>query len=273
MEQGQVVVIDDITTLLQAQRAMAWGEVARRLAHEIKNPLTPIQLSAERLRHKYLKRMSPEDAEILNRLTHTIIQQVEVMKKMVNAFSEYARSPKMEPRTLCLNTIINEVLDLYRGHDGVTFVLDLDPALSSLDADPGRVRQLLHNVIKNALESVAGIEAPRIVLHTHSLYQEERRCVELRVEDNGPGIPKQIMDRLFEPYVTTKVRGTGLGLAIVKRIIEEHSGWIWAENLTAGGAAIVVRLPAREDETLSKPVAKTAEMIADDHGSLDTTSL
>ncbi len=253
MEQGQVVVVDDITTLLQAQRAMAWGEVARRLAHEIKNPLTPIQLSAERLRHKYLKRMNAEDAEILKRLTHTIIQQVDVMKEMVNAFSEYARTPKMEPRPLQLNTVINEVLDLYRGgQEGPSFVLDLDPALNMLEADPGRMRQLLHNLIKNALEAVGGLENARIVLRTTTLVQEGRRCVELRVEDSGPGIPPQIMDRLFEPYVTTKVRGTGLGLAIVKRIIEEHGGWIWAENRDTGGATIVVRLLALEGEALHR---------------------
>ncbi|CAK0778226.1 two-component system, NtrC family, nitrogen regulation sensor histidine kinase NtrY [Gammaproteobacteria bacterium] len=256
MERGQVVVLDDITTLLQAQRAMAWSEVARRLAHEIKNPLTPIQLSAERLRHKYLKRMSPEDAEILNRLTHTIIQQVEVMKEMVNAFSEYARTPKMDARPLLLNTIINEVMDLYRGHEGPTFELDLDPDLPLVEVDLGRLRQLLHNLIKNALEAAAGTEHPGITLRTRRINEENCRCVELRVEDSGPGIPEHIMERLFEPYVTTKVRGTGLGLAIVKRIIEEHGGWIWAENPVGGGAVIVVRLPAQDDgrERLPAPL-------------------
>ncbi len=252
MEQVQVVVIDDITTLLQAQRAMAWGEVAQRLAHEIKNPLTPIQLSAERLRHKYLKRMSPEDAEVLNRLTHTIIQQVEVMKEMVNAFSEYARTPKMDLRALSINRVVNEVVDLYRGHEGSTFVLDLDPEAPSLEADSGRLRQLLHNLIKNALESMnsmgSGMGKSCITLRTHMQKQDDRSCVELRVEDNGPGIPSNMLDRLFEPYVTTKVRGTGLGLAIVKRIMEEHGGWIWAENPATGGAAIVVRFPLRDGE-------------------------
>ncbi len=252
MEQVQVVVIDDITTLLQAQRAMAWGEVAQRLAHEIKNPLTPIQLSAERLRHKYLKRMSPEDAEVLNRLTHTIIQQVEVMKEMVNAFSEYARTPKMDLRALSINRVVNEVVDLYRGHEGSTFVLDLDPEAPSLEADSGRLRQLLHNLIKNALESMnsmgSGMGKSCITLRTHMQKQDDRSCVELRVEDNGPGIPSNMLDRLFEPYVTTKVRGTGLGLAIVKRIMEEHGGWIWAENPATGGGAIVVRFPLRDGE-------------------------
>ncbi|CAK0741858.1 two-component system, NtrC family, nitrogen regulation sensor histidine kinase NtrY [Gammaproteobacteria bacterium] len=245
-----VVVLDDITPLLQAQRTIAWSEVARRLAHEIKNPLTPIQLSAERLRHKYLKRMNPEDAELLNRLTHTIIQQVEVMKEMVNAFSEYARAPKMEPRPLLLNTVINEVADLYRGHEGATLILDLATNLPLLEADLGRLRQLLHNLIKNALEAVAGIEQPSITLRTRNLYENNNRYVELRVEDTGPGIPEHIMARLFEPYVTTKIRGTGLGLAIVKRIIEEHSGWIRAENPEGGGAVIVVRLPVTGQEPL-----------------------
>ena len=246
MKRGQVVVLDDITTLLHAQRSMAWGEVARRLAHEIKNPLTPIQLSAERLRHKYLKRMSPEDAEILDRLTHTIIQQVEVMKDMVNAFSEYARTPKMDAHLLLLNTIINEVMDLYRGHEGPAYELNLDPNLPLVEVDPGRLRQLLHNLIKNALEAVTGTEHPVIILRTRNLDEDDCRCVELRVENSGAGIPEHIMERLFEPYVTTKVRGTGLGLAIVKRIVEEHGGWIWAENPVSGGAVIVVRLPAQE---------------------------
>lgn len=257
MRQSQVVILDDITTLLQAQRTMAWSEVARRLAHEIKNPLTPIQLSAERLRHKYLKRMSPEDAEILNRLTHTIIQQVEVMKEMVNAFSEYARAPKMEARPILLNTIVNEVMDLYRGHQGPTFVLDLEPDLPLLEADPGRIRQILHNLIKNALEASAGRDTPQITLCTRNLYENDCRCVELRVKDAGPGIPEHIMDHLFEPYVTTKTRGTGLGLAIVKRIIEEHGGWIRAENSAGGGASIVVRLPILEDKDVKKPHQQT----------------
>ncbi|CAK0748893.1 two-component system, NtrC family, nitrogen regulation sensor histidine kinase NtrY [Gammaproteobacteria bacterium] len=252
-EPGQVVIVDDITTLLQAQRALAWGEVARRLAHEIKNPLTPIQLSAERLRHKYLKRMSQEDADTLNRLTHTIIQQVEVMKEMVNAFSEYARTPKMEPYPLQINTVVNEVLDLYRGQESPIFKMDLATELPFVEADLGRLRQLLHNLVKNALEATAGgLLQPEIIIRTNSSSQENRHFVELRVEDNGPGIPEKILDRLFEPYVTTKARGTGLGLAIVKRIIEEHGGWIWAENPPSGGAALVVRLVA-----LTEPIPET----------------
>ena len=250
IEHGQVVVVDDVTTLMQAQRDAAWGEVARRLAHEIKNPLTPIQLSAERLRHKYLRRMEAEDAEMLDRLTHTIIQQVEVMKEMVKAFSEYARAPKLEPRPLLLNNLINEVMDLYRGHDGGPLItLDLGKEIPCVEVDPGRFRQLLHNLLKNALEANAGQDQPRITVRTRSVLSDTCRCAEVRVEDSGPGIPENIMSHLFEPYVTTKPKGTGLGLAIVKRIVEEHGGWIWAENPPEGGAAILVRLPIIETGT------------------------
>jgi len=243
MKYGQVVVLDDITTLIQAQRAMAWSEVARRLAHEIKNPLTPIQLSAERLRHKYLKRMNPEDAELLNRLTHTIIQQVEALKEMVNAFSEYARAPQMEVRPVELNNLLSEVIDLYRSQDGLNLVCELAPELPLIQADPGRIRQILHNLLKNSIEALSGMPAPQIILSTKIILDKNNHAVELRIADNGPGIPESMLDRVFEPYVTTKIRGTGLGLAIVKRIIEEHGGTITANSPSLGGTVITIRLP------------------------------
>ncbi len=241
-EGGYVIVFDDITNLVQAQRDAAWGEVARRLAHEIKNPLTPIQLSAERLRHKYLKTMEPEDAVVLDKSTHTIVQQVEVMKEMVQAFSEYARTPKLELRPLALNHLIDEVLDLYRNNRfGVTIVIDLQDDLPLVLVDSGRMRQLLHNLIKNALEAMVDGEM-KIELMTRAMSERGVLMVELQVSDSGPGIPATILENIFEPYVTAKPKGSGLGLAIVKKIVEEHSGVIWAES-SDDGACMTIRFP------------------------------
>lgn len=240
---GHVLVFDDITTLIRAQRDAAWGEVARRLAHEIKNPLTPIQLSAERLRRKYLHRMSVDDSAILDRATHTIIQQVEAMKTMVNAFSDYARPPKIQPQPLLLDTLVSEVMDLYHGNEDNGVVrLRLEAAGARIKGDPLRLRQVLHNLVKNAQEAMEGQEGGEVWVLTHQRPEEEHQCVELQVRDNGPGFSEAIIERLFEPYVTTKTRGTGLGLAIVKKIVEEHGGIIWAENC-ADGACITLRLP------------------------------
>lgn len=257
---GYIIVFDDITNLVQAQRNAAWGEVARRLAHEIKNPLTPIQLSAERLRHKYLHKMPPEDAELLDRSTHTIVQQVETLKEMVKAFSDYARMPILELEKLNLNNVINEVLDLYRDHSSTChFDVSLDESAPQIEADDGRLRQLLHNLIKNALEAMH--DQPEQVLRIQTVCKEKEACrfVELRIEDNGHGIPEEMLGQLFEPYVTSKVRGSGLGLAIVKKIIEEHGGMIWAENRENGGARIVIRLPVNKDmqDGLNAGLSKT----------------
>lgn len=239
---GYVVVFEDVTALVKAQRDAAWGEMARRLAHEIKNPLTPIRLSAERLRHKYLKNMPSGEADILDRSTHTIIQQVEAMQEMVKAFSEYARTPKLEQRPMDLNALINEVLDLYRDHVPVQWQLQLEPGLPEVEVDSGRFRQLLHNLIKNALESLADRPQGCVTIITRHVEEESGiQFVEMRVGDNGPGFPPELLGTLFEPYVTTKPKGTGLGLAIVKKIVEEHGGMIGAEN--DGGAWVVIRLP------------------------------
>ncbi len=240
---GYVIVIDDVTALVQAQRDAAWGEVARRLAHEIKNPLTPIQLSAERLRQKYLGRLDAQEARSLDRYTHTIIQQVKTMQEMVNAFSDYARPPPLSLAPLDLNRLIGEVLELYRhSTPGARFQVELAEALPPLLADSGRLRQLLHNLLKNAIEAVADAQAGRIRVSTCSVAGDARPMLELRVCDNGSGIPGSIADRLFEPYVTSKPKGTGLGLAIVKKIVEEHGGTIWPEAQPEGGTCLVVRL-------------------------------
>jgi nitrogen fixation/metabolism regulation signal transduction histidine kinase len=247
MSEGFVVVFDDITTLIEAQRSAAWGEVAQRLAHEIKNPLTPIQLSAERLRHKYLGTMSPEDAEVLDRSTHTIVQQVQALKEMVQAFSEYARTPKLHLQPLSIETIINEVLDLYRGDEQkIRINFHASDDIPYVEADPGRIRQLLHNLIRNAFDSLTQNENGEINLSLSTIELQSKQYVELRVQDNGAGIPDNMMEKLFEPYATSKPKGSGLGLAVVKQIIEEHSGILFAENVRQGGACIVIRIPVME---------------------------
>jgi nitrogen fixation/metabolism regulation signal transduction histidine kinase len=235
---GYVIVFEDVTTLIQAQREAAWSEVARRLAHEIKNPLTPIQLSAERLRQKYLRKLPLPDAETLDRLTETIIQQVETMKEMVNAFSEYAKTPTMQWRKVNLNELVEEVIELYH-HPTVHLNLLLSEEIPLIEADCGRLRQVLHNLLKNALE--AQVTDNCITVTTRAVTEETWKGVELSIADQGPGVPLQLLDKIFEPYVTTKPKGTGLGLAIVKKIIDEHGGIVWIENRP--GACVMIRLP------------------------------
>ncbi len=262
---GAVVVFDDITALMQAQRHAAWAEVARRMAHEIKNPLTPIQLSAERIRHKYLTELPESERATLDRATHTIIEQVEALKHLVNAFSDFARPSQIQAEPIVLNELVRDVIELYvaggagepsragaltlmlRGPDGedgrtIPARLSLDAGLPPLAADAGRLRQVLHNLILNARDALHHAAQPVIRIHTGVIEDGERRMAELCIEDNGPGFPADLLPRAFEPYVTTKEKGAGLGLAIVKRIVEEHGGEISAENLKEGGARVRLRL-------------------------------
>jgi nitrogen fixation/metabolism regulation signal transduction histidine kinase len=243
---GVVLVFDDITTLLQAQRDAAWGEVARRLAHEIKNPLTPIQLSAERMRRKFLGSMNAQDAQILERATHTIVAQVDAMKQMVNAFSEYARAPDVHFSRFDLNQLITEVVDLYRVQDSsADLKLRLDPLLPALSADRMRIRQILNNLVTNSLEALESRPGACIEIETH-VAEEGPRQVEsaaIVVADNGPGFQRDLIGTVFDPYVTSKPKGTGLGLAIVKKIVEEHGGRIEADNRRSGGARVRILLP------------------------------
>ena len=243
---GVVLVFDDITTLLQAQRDAAWGEVARRLAHEIKNPLTPIQLSAERMRRKFLGQMNAADAQILERATHTIVAQVDAMKQMVNAFSEYARAPDMHFSRFDLNQLITEVVDLYRVQDSsAELKLMLDAHLPAISADRMRIRQILNNLVTNSLEALEGRAGACIEIETHVSEDGPKHSasVAIVVADNGPGFQRDLIGTVFDPYVTSKPKGTGLGLAIVKKIVEEHGGRIEADNQRTGGARVRILLP------------------------------
>jgi nitrogen fixation/metabolism regulation signal transduction histidine kinase len=244
---GYVVVFDDITALLQAQRDAAWGEVARRLAHEIKNPLTPIQLSAERMRRKYLQTLSDEDAQVLDRATHTIVQQVEAMKEMVNAFSDYARAPDIDLNRFDIGKLAHEVVDLYRAQESdISIVLSTDSGLPEVEADMGRIRQILHNLIRNATEALEHESNGRIDVGISAAEIHGVDIIEMIVADNGPGFKSDSMNQIFDPYVTSKPKGTGLGLAIVKKLVEEHAGTIEAENREEGGALIKIHLPVNE---------------------------
>jgi PAS domain S-box-containing protein len=238
---GHVLVFDDVTELVKAQRDAAWGEVARRLAHEIKNPLTPIQLSAERLRRKYLGSMAPEDGAVLDRATHTIVQQVEAMKAMVNDFSDYAKPSKLQLKPVRVDDFLAEVIALYEGGSQQVHLERGAPGLM-IEADAVRLRQVLHNLLKNALEAAG--EQGRILVSSRIGEEEGRDYVEIAVSDNGPGFDPELIGQVFEPYVTSKTKGTGLGLAIVKRIVSEHGGVIQAENPSGGGGRVVLRLPA-----------------------------
>ncbi|SFM31465.1 sensor histidine kinase [Nitrosomonas communis] len=258
---GGVVVFDDITSLLQVQRTVAWGEVARRLAHEIKNPLTPIQLSAERMQHKLMEKLTGQDAKILQRSTETIVNQVEALKKMVNEFSEYARIPELELYQLDFNRLIREVLALYetantqsgRSHSPkINLELSVDPSL--IRGDPTRLRQVIHNLLQNAQDALVDVVEPTITVRTETL----PHSVQFSVSDNGKGFAEQIKAQAFEPYVTTKVKGTGLGLPIVKKIINEHNGTIQIENIQPHGAKIIIVLPRLlSDRPISIPLQVT----------------
>jgi nitrogen fixation/metabolism regulation signal transduction histidine kinase len=237
-QSDMVLVFDDITRMRHAQRLAAWGEVAQRLAHEIKNPLTPIQLSAERMQHRLADKLSAPDAEVLQRSTQTIVNQVAALKAMVDAFSQYARSPVPDLQPLDLNQLIREVLGLYESSRSA-IQLELAVDLPLVSGDTAKLRQVIHNLLQNAEQAVADVVAPRIVVRTDAT----EAGVLLTLRDNGAGFPEALMGRLFEPYVTTKSKGTGLGLAIVRKIVEEHNGKVTLTNHPAGGASVTIVLP------------------------------
>ena len=240
---GYVAVFDDLTVLNRAQRDAAWGEVARRLAHEVKNPLTPIQLAAERLRRRFLGRLAPEEGELIERATQTIVSQVEALKTMVNAFADYARPPQLATRPIALHALVAEVLDLYENDQRLSLARQLADGEPRVRVDAVRLRQALHNLIKNALEAIGEANKPHLTVATRVLDEGGEAWVELSVADNGPGLPTDFGERWFEPYTSSKARGTGIGLAVVKKIAEEHGGSVRAENRPQGGALFTLRLP------------------------------
>lgn len=245
---GYVVVFDDITQLISAQRSAAWGEVARRLAHEIKNPLTPIQLSAERLQIKLADKLEGPDRSMLEKSTRTIVNQVEAMKTMVNDFRDYARLPPPMLANVDLNELVAEVLGLYESAKAPVETL-LEPNLPLVRADANQMRQVIHNLLNNAQDALAEIDGGRVMLATR---RDGPRAV-LIVQDNGPGFSPATLNRAFEPYVTTKSKGTGLGLAIVKKIVDEHHGEVRLANRDEGGAEILIKLPLAEQPAPAAP--------------------
>ncbi|MGI4862247.1 MAG: ATP-binding protein [Janthinobacterium lividum] len=259
---GYVVVFDDISDVISVQRSVAWGEVARRLAHEIKNPLTPIQLSAERLQMKLSPKLAQADADFLKRGATTIVNQVAAMKRMVDDFREYARTPPAVMQNLQLNDLVAEVLTLYGVEDGKSAMsVELEP-LPVICGDATQLRQVIHNLLQNAQDAVAEVAQPQVSVETRSVEYGDRDenghrrvAVRLSISDNGPGFPTRILTRAFEPYVTTKAKGTGLGLAMVKKIVDEHSGRIDLRNRSrqglegvAGAQVSILFMHLAEDE-------------------------
>jgi nitrogen fixation/metabolism regulation signal transduction histidine kinase len=241
--EGHVVVFDDVTILNRAQRDAAWSEVARRLAHEVKNPLTPIRLAAERLRMKLAEKLESGDRAMLEKASGTIVSQVEALRKLVDAFGDYAQEPQLSLEPVRLDDLIREVVALYQqGDSSMVFDLDLCPGPDGLAADSGRLRQLLHNLICNAQEARTG---ERIVFSVESAQISTGGTTRLRlvVSDDGPGFPEVVLKKPFEPYISNKGRGSGLGLAICRKIISEHNGSIALANRPGGGAQVTIEIP------------------------------
>ncbi len=257
------MVCDDITALISAQRTVAWGEVARRLAHEIKNPLTPIQLSAERLQMKLEPKLDEPDLGILNRSTKTIVNQVEALKRMVNDFRDYARLPPADLKTLDLNDVVEDVLALYGVHvdeqdsTDSRFLPKLSENLPPVAGDSSQLRQVIHNLLQNALDACADNPQPLVEVRTEALMSPEAEQtkplgVKLVIGDNGAGFSPDLLAKAFEPYVTTKTKGTGLGLAIVRKIVDEHKARISLRNRTDGegdvtGAVVEITFPVTSE--------------------------
>ena len=240
---GHVVVFDDVTILNQAQREAAWAEVARRLAHEVKNPLTPIRLAAERLRMKLADKLEAADTAMLEKASDTIVSQVEALRKLVDAFGDYAQEPQLSLEPIRLDELIRDVVALYRqGDSRLGFELDLCEGPAGLAADSGRLRQMLHNLIQNSQEARNG-GGTVITVTSREEHRDGNRWLNLILRDDGPGFPELVLQQPFEPYVSDKSRGSGLGLAICRKIVSEHNGAISIDNPEIGGARIRIELP------------------------------
>ena len=263
--EGQVIVFDDVTILNQAQREAAWAEVARRLAHEVKNPLTPIRLAAERLRLKLADKLQETESVILDRSATTIVSQVEALRRMVDAFGDYAREPVLSREPVRIDALIREIVALYQqGDESCNFELELCPGPDGLAADAGRLRQMLHNLIKNATQARAADAADSggtpvsISVRTQVIRKGGQSSLQIEVADNGPGFPDVVLAQPFEPYVTHKPDGTGLGLAICRKIVSEHDGEISLSNRQSGGARVRIVLPLNQPQHAVQPSKATA---------------
>jgi hypothetical protein len=235
---GYVIIINDISKLNRAQKKAAWGEVAVRMAHEIKNPLTPILLSAQRLRNLFLEKLDTKDSAIINKTTQTIMDQVASMDSMVSAFANYANTPEIQKTLSSLNSLINKSASLYDNHEGIRVDLDLSGDLPKLQLDQDAISRVLINLIKNSIE--AKQEKNKLNIKIKSRVRKKEGLVRLTIVDDGKGLPEDIIDKVFEPYVTTKEKSGGLGLAIVQNIIEQHDGQIFASNVKPHGARITI---------------------------------
>ena len=240
-----IIVFDEITALVEGQRDAVWSEIARRLAHEIKNPLTPIQLATERLRNKYLSSSDSNNVEMLDRMTNTIIQQVETMKVMLNNFSDYARSSDSKKEEIEIEHLLQEGVDLFGNmNHGSKININIEKNLPKIHGDEKKLRRVLNNLLTNAVDANSMGLDNSLKISAKVLNIEDNKIIEIRIMDSGPGIDPLVENNLLEPYVTTKEKGTGLGLAIVKKIIDEHSGTFWLENnREENGACAVIRLP------------------------------
>jgi len=240
---GKVIVFDDVTLLNQAQREAAWAEVARRLAHEVKNPLTPIRLAAERLHMKLSGRLEADDEALLEKASSTIVAQVEALRKLVDAFGDYAQEPRLSLEAIQLDGLVRDVVALYQqGDSGLKFSLDLCSGPAGLAADSGRLRQMLHNLVRNASEARIGTSVS-IAISSRIIEEKGAHWLQLEMLDDGPGFPPAVLQKPFEPYVTSKKHGSGLGLAICRKIVFEHSGRIAIANHPQGGAQVTIQLP------------------------------
>jgi two-component system nitrogen regulation sensor histidine kinase NtrY len=255
---GYVITLDDITDLVSAQRTSAWADVARRIAHEIKNPLTPIQLSAQRLRRRYGPRLR-EDGTVFDDCTRTIIQQVETLKAMVNEFSTFARMPSAEHVPVDVNPLVEEVLVLYReAHPDIRFTFVRAPVLPEVELDRDGVRRALINVLDNAVGALAALASDEArVLELQTSHDVTLGVVRIEIADNGPGVSAEARLRMFEPYFSTKPDGTGLGLAIVSAIMADHKGFVRVRDNHPRGTRFVLEFPVRPARSVARaPLGK-----------------